>query len=271
MEIEKIEQWTRRAILHVRKGSESVKIVLRHFASGSKNQSDVDSWEVEDSATGDDGTVTNIVNGIVLASESDVTGIGGVQSYCLQSYHGDAKAHSSRMTFRVDGTDSENDDSTVSGPITKEVIITHFMRHNEALMRSCLMGAHQTGNVMARALERLSQQVETLERTRMETRQALESALSEQEDRALSRMKEEARAKMIERVGEKVVKLLPVVASNLGKKPGNGHTKEGKDALIEALKDSLMKQPEKMAKLAGILSPEDQAIVLQLLSGGQSI
>jgi len=261
----KLETWLRKQFYASKDEGECVRIALKHSIPGSKS-SDVASIDVPENP-GDEfiGECSADIENTAL---TDAAGIGGVQTYVVLGYFGENKSHSSRLTFRVDGEESDDGDGVLSSePPNKTGLMSQMMRHVEASMKMLISSQAQNMSSSQRTIHRLNERLEQLETDRIKTIELVENLVSMRHERELDWKKQETREHMLGEAVKSVKLLAPVIAHKLtGPKNGSASNQSTDgDPVREIVKNFASSlQPKQLADLQKVLQPDQLAAFMEL-------
>jgi hypothetical protein len=238
------------------------RLALRHI-SGGERQVDVSTFALpKDSAEDADDLLSRIEE----ALENDAEGLGGVQKYVLLAI-AEGRAIS-RLPLRtaaglVEGAGIEPLDSE---PANVKGLLGQLMRHNEVQTRLLAASVGQVVTTMQRTITRLQETCELADDRRLEAVEAAERLLSRSHERAvMTQMVEDNRASKTA-IFQTVKVAMPFLLHYLKKATGlqGEDTPVGK--LVGQLASSL--EPEQLAGLEKLLTPEQMGIVERILMVG---
>ena len=266
MDNKAFEKWARGQVYNEREDfGKCVRFVLRHLTSGTKAGSEVLTIDTKDP---DDDKLTDWRIELEAAATQDASGIGGLQSYVVQSFFEHSKTHVARFTFRVDAgnEDEEGDVNTTEGP-TATGLTAQLMRHNEALVRTSILGTQQVVQTLQRTVTRQSEMLEKLFDEKIENLSSIEDLLSKKHERELTTKKQERDDEMRAQLLDSAKLLLPVVVNKLSGKKLLPEPQSEKEAMLAALISQL--QPEQFDGILKILTPAQQLAMVELISSMQ--
>lgn len=198
-----------------------VKLVLRHVTAGGQSSKDGEVFSVniphtEDCVTIDEGELSTLVTDIETAAHDDAEGLAaGVQRYKLLIYCKHQSHPFRRIAFRMSaGHDEEDEIGLTEGPNPKG-LLGQMMRHNEALMRTAVMGANQTIGMLVRQNSSQANQMEILLRDRRADYETMEELKSQHHERDLMSMESENREKRFQMMFEKASILVPALVNRV--------------------------------------------------------
>jgi len=255
-----MENWIRRQLFTITDEGPCLRFVLKHITSG-KKASEVLSLPVPEQAGSD--FVTELINELEATAVSDAGGVGGVQSYIIQSFFTKSKTRpGARFTFRVQGENEEDIDGEFSSePPTLRGQLSQTQRHLEAVMRTSTMNTGHVMAMMQRTINRLADQNEALADDKLKTLEVLESLHSQKHERDLETRKAAHREELVEKGFDKLGLLMPVVVNKLTGRKMLPETASSKEMMISAFLESL--SPEQLDKISSTLEPEQMAAFAQ--------
>lgn len=259
----KIERFVRYHLRNERNdGSKCSHLILRHVTpNAQKGGSEIITIERPGKTTED--IITDIAQEIEATAENDATGLGSAQSYVIQAYYGSEKRPQGRCTLRVEGLSDTDEGEYSSEPASLAGALTQQMRHNEALTRALIMSQHQIVHTQRQMIESLHERNQHHERTHFELLTEREKLLDRRLERDLmiqeAEMKNESKRELMNGLKTWV----PIALNKInGRKalPAADPVR----LMIERLKESI--SPEQMAEVAKSLSPEQRAILFELVA-----
>jgi hypothetical protein len=203
-----------------------------------------------------------MANQIEGSAAEDAEGLGGVCKYQLHAYFTKSPRPVARFTFRMAGAELDEYEDAFSEPGTVKGHTTQMMRHNEALVRICVMGANQTIGLMNRSLARKEEQIEKLLDGRMKDFELMEDLRSQQHLRELETKAEEAKQQRYDDLYQKGKVLLPVIANRIAGKKLLPEGNPMGDA-IQAFAESL--DPAQASDIMAKLKPEQKIAFIEVL------
>jgi len=253
-----LEGWLRRQLYgSMEENGRCVKFQIAHLAPSSKKGSDVGVVKIPP-----DGIPPEDLDALITQIETicyeDAGGLEGTQRYVLFPYFKDAQKTIGRFVLRIEG-DANDDDELASEPATKTGLLAQLMRHQEAIMRTSMLGIQNVVQMQQRVISRLSEQNEAMLGKHVENINSLEDLRNEKHERDLKSEEARFRQKSMQDIVDKVMLLLPNVVNKLGGKgqkllPEKSTTTE---AGIYSLLSSIT--PDQLATLSGVLKPEQLA------------
>lgn len=242
--------------------TELSKIVVRHYNSMGKADGDIASIAIPEQGAEPDA----IAGEILKSAEDDASGIGGVQTYSVLGFADEKQKV--RLTFRVEGEDDDVEKDGISTePATKTGLLAQLMRHNEALQRALCLSNDSTLRAMSKALAQATAQNEHMQAKHFETVETVEGLLSMKDERDLKRQESEQRSAALGEMIGTVKMLAPAIAKRvLGKNGDPIAAPNTQQAGIEALRDSLMKDPERMNSIFEKLTETEKAVLIEMMT-----
>jgi hypothetical protein len=240
----------------------SLALVLRHVSINDR-QVDVATFAQQKLADGGEreASIVELVKRICDAIDNDVDGLGGVQRYLLIAVVDQRPVGRLPLRCAASGADSGSIDAIESEPATPKGLLAQLMRHNEAQTRMFALSVGQVISTMQRTIARLQENAEIGEERRLEAVALTEELLSQKHKRDL--LTEKAALDYTFKA-EGFKKLLEVGTALAGHIMAGG--KMG--GLLKQLFASL--SPEQFEALGRVLSPEQVAIVNELIAAHQA-
>lgn len=240
----KIENWLRREVLTEKPQGCVVRFELRHLPLGSKKGQEVMVFE----PVGDppeDTWFTELSAEVYANADGDATGIGGVQTYVLQSFRKkDPSKATARHTFRINGDEDSDESGFSSEPATGKGLLAQLMRHTEVLQRTLTATTASAMSSSQRQIAQLQEQNERLMVDRFETVKLYEELLSHKQERELAVQESERNGRLMED-GVKTLKLLaPIAVNKLAGKEVIPQEKDAKDLALLEFFQSLTKEQQ---------------------------
>jgi hypothetical protein len=244
------------------------RVVLRHVSSGGKLGNEIETIIVPASfGKGDKGTgdfIEDTTSNLEAAASNDAAGIGGVQSYCVHAYFKESKDRPlARHTFRHEIIDDEGGEVSSSEPPNKTGLTSQLMRHLDSVFRTAQGSYAQTLQMQQRMVNRQSEQIETFMVKHIELIGAIEGLMTLKHERDLDFQRESTKQKIKFEMWEKLQLLLPIAINRINKGKMLPEKSSSKELLFKGLIQSLTK--EQAEKLQAALSPEQMAVLLELL------
>lgn len=273
MNREKLKRWLEKVFYDEREEGPCVKLALRHMTSGQSTKGgEVFSIRIphnDDHVQVGDDELLHLINDIEGAALDDAEGIGaGVQRYKLLAFFKHEPRPLTRFSFRMSATefDGEEDEIGMSEAPDQKGLTAQLMRHNEALMRTAVMGANQTIGLLTRTVRSQGEQIENLLSERRETFSLVEDLKSKKHERELMTLEAENQQKRHQDLFEKASLLLPTVVNRIA---GKKLLPEANTALImiKELAESL--SPDQLPGLMKSLRPEQQILLMDLMKATQ--
>jgi hypothetical protein len=240
------------------------KLVLRHLPLGSKQGQEVCAFDVPNGEVSP-LWLSDTRQSIEMQAQSDADGIGGTQHYILQAVDSDG-ATLTRKAFRVQGDDPDVGGEISSEPATKGGLLAQTMRHLEAVMRTSTISTESIMKHMARTIDRLAEQNESLQEQRSEVFEMLEQLTSAAHERQIASKNAESRNAAMMEAAKSLKVLVPLIASKISGQKMLGDGSQGQ--AISAVMDSIKQDPERLASLVQLLKPEEQAVLFELMQEG---
>lgn len=261
-----MQKWVRQQLFTARAAGPCTKLVMRHIVLGGKLGSPVTTREVEEPDRNDSG-VEALASELFLIAAADAQGLGGVQQYCLQAFHGDSDNQSARFTFRMDGEPEDGEsDGMLSEPASLKGALAQQMRHNEAIMKTSLAAVQGIIATQARTIESQNQRLSAMEQERIESLDTVVSLVTDSHQRELETRKAEHREKMIEGMVNRLGPLIGIVANKVsGGKLLPPPVKDG----VAAVFGSLMEDPDRLGKIMQLLNPEERGLLQDIIGLGK--
>lgn len=258
------EDWMRRQV-YDRKGDRATKFVLKHISAGSKMGAEVSSMDVPESI--EDTFFKACLAEFESAATADANGVGGIQSYAIQAFCADSDKPMARLSFKIQAEDMDGEEGFASEPPTKSGIVSQLMRHNEAIMRTSTASVGHLMGLLQKTLDRVSQVNEKLIAEKFDNMDTIQGLLMQKDDREMARKQQESEIASRQAVVERVLQLAPVVVNKLAGKPLLPAKSSASDLMVKSLMESIT--PEQIGKLQGILTPEQQITVYELMQQSQ--
>jgi hypothetical protein len=245
------------------------KLIARHVRNGQVG-SEIISITVPRSGAIEEESITAWGNEIESAIHDDIEGLGGVQSYVVQSFYaltGDKPGGRFTLRERAD-TDGDEGSEIESEPATKTGLLAQLMRHQEAIMRTSTMGIGQVVASLRNANARQAELIDRLVSEKLEGIAAIEAMKSEEHERKLLTVSEERKQKMLEAGFDKIMAIAPVVVAKLAGKSVPGGNASDTDLLAQGFIESIT--PEQMEHLQKVFKPEQLMLLFEIFSKFQS-
>lgn len=260
--------FVRSELVKERKTGKFTGFVLRHAAPGSKGN-EVDSWDLSDEQlTLDDAN--RLANEIGNRAQIDANGNGpGPQRYVLSSVVEGGRAARLAFVLRGESQDEEEEDPNSAGndPPTMRGLVQQQMRHNEALARTLIQVSSTAGSHMARQLEAMGRQVESMLKDRFDMFEQLEQSRNANNEREIAVMQALNKEKHKEAAVEKMLALAPAVVNRL---TGKSVVEDAQDPLKMMFKDfATSLSPEQLRAIGASLNPTQQIQMVELLRSAQ--
>lgn len=264
----KLDAWIRRQVVRETEEDGPLrKLVLSHVANGKLgNEVHTVSVPKRDNRENLEDFISLAINEFDAASEQDANGIGGTQTYIIQSVFGDNEEKTrarARFTFRVFGDEEEDTGEVSSEPATKSGLLTQLMRHNEGLTKSLVAANAQIISTLQRTIARQAEQLEKSDEQRIEGFRIMEDLLSEKNKRDIEAAREAHALDMKQDALNSVKMLLPVAINKMVGKHVLPENLSAKEAQFKALAESMT--PDQFAGILSNLSPAQQIALTELL------
>jgi len=257
------ETWIRKQVMIQRVEGRCTRLMLRHVVQGNKVGNEVASFNVP--IEWDDQWIQDCLNEIETSAHTDAGGLGGPQKYMVFAFFERSEAKPlARFPFLEhasdEGSGDEGSDLDTESPNAKG-LTAQLMRHNEALMRTTMMGITQIIGTLQRQVSKQSDTIEKLVQEKFDNLDTMESMLSKKQERDIELREAETKQKLLSDAAEKAMVLMPVVINKL----------MGKEVMpAPSMNDELLKSflstitPEQLDGLTKILKPEQAMVVLEL-------
>lgn len=235
------------------------RLVIKHSPQGAKG-SVVGQKDVEQVSTED---LQELTAEILQMIGDDASGMGGVQRYIVESYHGERESPSARFSMRLEGIDESIDDGNDAEPPTKGGLVTQQMRHNEVLMKTFANTVGSAVQTLQRTITRQAEHIEVLLDQRFKSIEIVEEAMSRKHERDIEFIREGASQERKDKLVDKGAMLIPVIANKLaGYKllPGG---ESPRDSMLREFVNSL--NPEQFQSIQQSLAPEQLIVLVNLL------
>lgn len=169
-----------------------------------------------------------------------------------------------KTSFRI-RVESDADQAGGEDAPTATGLVGQLMRHNEIHMRTNAATYQVTLGVMSRTIQDLADENARMRRDRADHLNELEEARSRQAERDLEGLRQINADNRKEGVINKITGLLPLVANRMlgGGDPSAAGAGAAMSILASELADSL--NQEQMIKIASTLSPNQQALLAELM------
>lgn len=250
--------WVRRALITVPHQDASpgrcTRLEIKHLSAGNRMGNLVANVECPATSDLDDVAIDAIVNDVENLVHVDAGTLGGMQKYVVVPRYKDGTSVG-RFAIRVQMDDPDADEEGLdSEPPTKTGIVTQFMRHNEAMMRTTIMGVNQIIAMQQRTIARQAEQLEKHQDSQFQLVELIETLHSQKHERELATKQAEFKHDTIRDISEKVNILLPVVVNKMAGRKVLPEKVTPSEALLNSVLESLT--PAQFAELQGILKPE---------------
>ncbi len=231
-------------------------IELKHISEEGSTR--VQRWRLKD----DEGPANaeDIAHQVAMSAQDDAEGLGGYQKYGVFAFEaeGPGVGHIARCIFEVrcDG-EVDDDSSPREGCLTAQL-----MRHIEVKDRMLVNMFQDIVGTQSSHIKRQEERLTHYEERSFDQYLQLEQLVSANHERKLAELKNEQQIKALGRIGEQLALGVPVVLNRL---LGSGTKKPV--AGIDVLKQLFSKlhgQGEKVAKLMGVLKPEELGLLSEL-------
>jgi hypothetical protein len=256
--ITKLTRWARRFLFPFDGTVSKVKAIRAVHRSANGKQSDVSVWEVSGIK---DADWRNVAEEIISALQDDADGTGGVQSYIVTA-HDEEGEQISRLPLRFAGDHDEDEDDVSSEPATSKGMLTQFMRHNEAMMRTTVGSFANILRASQEQVVSLSSLVEKCTATQMEMTLRTEALISQAHHRDLEAKEQAAALDNKQMFIKQIAALLPVIAKKVtgvtmaDALPPEVHELRG---LLEGLDES------QVDTIKQVLSPQQSIVLFSLM------
>lgn len=257
------ETWLRKQLMVMKAEGRCTRIVLRHVVQGNKVGNEVASWNCPIEL--DEQWIQDTVNEVETSAHTDAGGLGGPQKYMLFAFFERSEAKPlARFPFLEHASDDvgggDGDELDTESPNAKG-LTAQLMRHNEALMRTTMMGITQIIGTLQRQVSKQSETIEKLVQEKFDNLDTMEQLLGKKQERELEMREAETKQKLLTDAAEKAMALMPIVVSKLTGKALPG-APTANDELLKTFLSTIT--PEQLDKLTSILSPEQTMVVLEL-------
>lgn len=257
------ETWVRKQLMIQKAEGRCTRIVLRHVVQGNKVGNEVASWNCPIEL--DEQWIQDTVNEVETSAHTDAGGLGGPQKYMLFAFFERSEAKPlARFPFLEhasdEGTGDEGSDLDTESPNAKG-LTAQLMRHNEALMRTTMMGITQIIGTLQRQVSKQSDTIEKLVQEKFDNLDTMEALLSKKQERDMELKEAETKQRLLTDAAEKAMALMPVVVSKIVGKDGPTSPSMN-DELLKSFLSTIT--PDQLDNLTKILKPEQSMIVIEL-------
>jgi hypothetical protein len=262
---DQIEKWMRRLLYTERDEGPCVKLVLKHVQAGRSREGDVWSKSLPHSESATQLTVEDmreLAHEIEQIAVEDAEGLGqGTQQYKLLAYFlGSPNRPLARYTLNVEAGD---DGELGPDPANGRGLLGQMMRHNESLLRQCMMGTTASMTILQRTLHRLAEQNETMMSQRLDYVAKVEELSTLKHERDLQMIESEHRIKMQEELFDKGKVLLPALVNKVAGRKLLTEPVNPQAAMLAAFAKSLT--PEQFQGILGTLSSPQQIALITFM------
>jgi len=157
-----------------------------------------------------------LASALLKAAEEDCKGLGGRQRYAVKIYYGKSKQAARQQRFSLyekdPWEDSKDLDSEAANP---RGVLSQLMRHNEAIMRTSVLGQQDTLRALGRMNEKLVSRLEILESKHFETVVMYEELISQKHQREIEVMQAEASERRKDEMLSNLRLLVPIAINKL--------------------------------------------------------
>lgn len=258
----RLERWLRQQFFQ---GESPASLFIRHARAGSNKGTLVQEFKVESKV--DTDSISTLADSLLECLDADAAGLGGLQRYVVESYcpaddGGERELKfKGRFACRIAGHDEEHDEDggdqfDTEGP-NNTGLMAQQMRHNEVLAKQLTQSSGAMLNTMARIIDRLSEQNETLMSQRFKALDTIEEALTKKHEREMEMMQLHASETRKEQMTEQVMLLAPSLVNSIAKK--------------RLLPEKVNPEDEQMRKLAESLTPDQFQTIIKVLNPAQQI
>ncbi|KKM97063.1 hypothetical protein LCGC14_1171940, partial [marine sediment metagenome] len=209
------------------------KLVCKHVGSSKGDVFQIMVPNNEKVVKVDDDELAIMANQIEGQVLEDAEGLGGVCKYQLLAYFSKASRPVSRLTFRVTGSEFDEDEDGFSEGPNQKGHMGQMMRHNEALTRIAVMGSNQALGLQNRTIARQQELIENMMDKHLQNIELTETLLSNQHVRDLETKAAAAKEERYEQLYQKGKVLIPVIANRIA---GRKVLPEESDPMVETLK-----------------------------------
>lgn len=257
------ETWVRKQFMVQRAEGRCTRLLLRHVTQGNKAGNEVASINLPPEY--DEQTVQEVANEIETSAHTDAGGLGGPQKYMVFAFFEKSEAKPlARFPFLEHASDvgdsDEGDELDTESPNAKG-LTAQLMRHNEALMRTTMMGITQIIGTLQRQTAKQAETIEKLVEEKFQNLDLVEELLGRKQERDIAAQEADTKRKLITDAGEKALALLPVIVNKMA----------GKEVMAApSMNDEMLRSflatitPEQMEGLSKVLKPEQAMIVMEL-------
>lgn len=247
---------------------ECCKFVLKHVNANAK-QNEVSTFDCR-AVHKQDGDkretfIEQLINGVEEAAHDDAESLGGHQRYLLLAYFKGADKPLGRCGFRMEAGDDEDegDEELASEPANAKGLVAQTMRHQEATMRTSIMGHNHMMSMMQRTIDSQQDTINALLKEKFDSIKLIEEMLSLKQERDLEARKALHAEEMKEAGFKKLMLLGPSLVNRVvGKKVLPEETTPMQETL-KAFAESLTM--EQMEKLQGVLTSEQVIAMVNIL------
>lgn len=257
------ETWIRKQVMVQRGEGRCTRLLLRHVVQGNKVGNEVASIIVPEEWS--DEWIQDSVNEIETSAHTDAGGIGGPQKYMVFAFFERSEAKPlARFPFLEhasdEGSDEEGAELDTESPNARG-LTAQLMRHNEALMRTSMMGITQIISTLQRQVSKQSDTIEKLVEEKFNNLEMMENVLSKKQERDIELREAENKQKLLTDAAEKAMGLMPIVVNKL-----MGKTVMPAPSINDELLKSFLSSitPEQLDSLVSILKPEQSMVVMEL-------
>jgi hypothetical protein len=260
-----MESWIRKQVLIDRPEGRCTRLVVKHVSGSRGGGNEIASIVVPDGVSGSDDWISSALSEIETSAHTDAGGLGGPQKYMVYAFFSESESKPlARFPFLEHATDSESEDDgeLESEPPTTRGLTSQLMRHNEALMRTSVMGFSQMMGTLQRQLAKQADVIEKLVNEKFETLDTIEELLTKKQERDIEAKSATMKQDLMEEAGKKLLLLAPMVVNKLVGKTVLPQKSTPRDEILRNFLGSL--NQDQLMAMSGILSPEQQAAIMEI-------
>lgn len=262
----KLMRYLRNTFLISHKEGRCVRLELKHIVPKGP-LGDVQTYNVGDAQDVTDDFLEELHAQINTDAEMDAEGNGGLQKFQLLAFHeSNDKKNLSRHTFRCGDASMEEQDFE-SEPANERGLVSQLMRHNEAMMRSQVIGSNNAMNNLLRQLEKVQTEKENLENDRYRNLGLMEKLMSHGHERIMAERESEHQMLMKQDIYKKLMMLAPTIVNKMTGAKVLPEAGDAQKMMMKNFAESIT--ADQFGKLQTVFSPEQMVVISELLQSTQ--
>lgn len=219
-----------------------------------------------------EASAEDIASIIMERIHEDSAGLGGLQTYAVLAWKKQKGGGSvvERLAFRVRiEEDDEGNSFDVSEPPTKHGLVAQQMRHNEAILKTSVLGTGEIIRNYKDLIRELTEENRDLRKTEKEAWAMYKDMVLEKQRTDMELVKEANKIEMFRTTFEKANLLLPAIVNRLANRKVLPENATPESEMMATFMESL--NQDQMGALQKILKPEQLVSVLEIYENVRKI